>query len=158
MEVARMIIDVPGEDDTTVGWLVGADAEFTWLPSAGDRVTLPTGAMRESVTRSSGPLTLTVRRRHVRLESRSRSAPATQLFLGAPLGVDVNILRRTDGWLDHSATSEECVYAGCYKNAKRDADSALFTCVRGGHDICLACERPVVGPVRFCPYHSADEL
>lgn len=155
---ARIVVEVSDSTGKVQGWMIGADGEFDVLPHSGDMLEIGQDRAATSLGMVLGSDTLTVLRRHFRTRADSRSGPMIRIVVGAPQSVDLELLERRDEWIEYSTRATSCAYGGCVKDHKREADSALWTCTTSGHNLCLACDRPVRGSCVFCAYHDPSEL
>lgn len=151
-------MEVSDESGAVRGWLVGPDIEFVVEPQVGDLLVLPADRAAESLQSVLRTTHVLVLRRHLRPGGGGLNAPAVRVIAGAAAGMQLESIRQRHEWLEYSPTALECAYGGCARDAKREADSALWSCTTSGHDLCLECDRPVRGSGLICAYHDPFEV
>lgn len=154
----RVIVEVTDASGSVSGWLVGSDFESEVVPIPGDDLTLSGTPLAKHLTEAFSSTVFPVLRRNLSVGDAPRRSPSTRVIVGARAEVDPRLMIQRDEWIGFSPAAVDCVNGGCRRDGKREADSALWTCVRSNHDLCLECDRPVRSSARFCAYHQRDEI
>lgn len=154
----RVVVEVSDEAGAVQGWLVGQDAELAVIPSAGDLLMLSADRATKPFDTILGATTFVVLRRHFRMTSTRGHGPVARVIVGAQLNQGLDLVRQRDEWLEASSAALECAYGGCAVDNTREADSAAWTCITSGHNVCLECTRPVQRSMVFCAYHDPSEF
>ena len=153
----RVIVKVSDTAGDVQGWLVGPDTELEVIPGAGDLLSFDADRAAPALSAVLGPGPFVVQARHFRTEVEQSGGLVARIVVGAQ-AEELELLRRTDEWLDFSTAAAGCVYGGCTRDLTREADSALWTCTTSGHNLCLGCDRPVRASAVYCAYHDASEF
>ncbi|RWZ59635.1 hypothetical protein ELQ92_12475 [Labedella populi] len=154
----RAVIEVTDDTGIARGWLVGSDYRGDVLPNVGDLVTLTGERLESNLDVLFGTPTLPVLRRHFHAEVERAGDRRRRVVFGARVESGLDDVSARDEWLEYSPSAERCVYGGCARDNKREADSALWSCITSGHNLCLSCDRPVRGSGYFCAYHDRSEF
>lgn len=98
----RVVVEVSGETDVVLGWLIGSDYETPVLPAVGDYLTLGVDALGRRLELVGEGEALPVLRRHFAIGGNAKWHPEARLILGARGTVDVARAMERDEWIPYS--------------------------------------------------------